>query len=311
MEVFEIVIALLLGGAILAASLYVYPPCASPSDDFDRAVRKQAGDLGVGDFTLTHTPGSEAVPASPFGIARMQIHGRGEFGDVAWLLRRIAALGQSRVLDFETVHLRAGSGRDVALDGTVAIGCHDRDSKALEAVFPRGGTPAEMELAMYRERSQKLRAAAAAAKKLEERMQPRRLVDALLVLADVWGRSAVGVSDLRYAAPALTLQGVVLGASAKAAVEGSLREPRFALARLDWSPAGDCQAFTRARSWSATRKSSPPRTFAWPASPGRTAPGRRSSACSVHRSSSSSPLPAQTCSMLRTTRGRDVVVALP
>ena len=108
-------------------SLYVYPPCGSPIDDFDQVVRKQAKELGVGDFTLTHTPGSDAVPESPFRIARMQIHGVGEFGDVEWLLYRIATLSHSRVLDFETVHLRAGSGSNVSLDGTFAMACHDRN----------------------------------------------------------------------------------------------------------------------------------------------------------------------------------------
>jgi hypothetical protein len=224
-------------------SRYPYPRCDSPSDDFDGFVRKQATELDVTDFTLTHTPGSDAGPASPFRITRMQLHGLGEFGDLQSLLRRIASLGQIRPLDFETVQLRAGSGRNVSLDGTVTMACVDAGSHTLEVAIPEGGTPAELELARYRDRAQQLRAAAAAAKQLEERLQPRRLADALLVLADVWGQSAVGVSELRYTAPALTLQGVVLGASAKAAVEGSLREPRFELTRLDWSPDGDCHAF--------------------------------------------------------------------
>jgi hypothetical protein len=114
----------------------------------------------------------------------------------------------------------------------------------MEFRVPPGRTPEEVELAAYRGRLQQLRAATAAARELEARMQPRRLVDALLVLADVWGRGAVGVHDLRYTAPALTLQGMVLGAGAKAAVEGSLRDPRFELTRVVWSPAGDCQDFT-------------------------------------------------------------------
>ena len=227
-------------------TLMLYPGCGSPTDDFERAIRNQATKLNVSDFTLTPGPGSETVPVSPFRIERMQLRGRGEFGDVESLLHRISVLRHSRVLDFETVHLRAESGRNVSLDGTLAMVCWDRSSSFPEAVMPRGGTPAEMELAMYRSRSRQLRAATTAAKQLEERMQPRRLVDALLALADVWGRSAVGLTDLRYTAPALTLRGIVLGTSAKAAVEGSLRKPRFQLTRLDWSPTGDCHAFTAA-----------------------------------------------------------------
>jgi hypothetical protein len=236
-------------------SLYVYPACDGPRDEFERTIRLQAQKLGVGDFTLTATPGSAAVPASPFRIERMQFHGRGEFGDVESLLHRIASASISRVLDFETVHLRAGSGRDVSLDGTLAMACRDLDSDFFKVTMPAGRTPAEMELAMYRGRLQQLQAAAAAAKQLEERMQPRRLVDALLVLADVWGQSAVGVNDLRYTASALTLQGIALGASAKAAVEGSLRKPRFELTRLEWSPAGDCHAFTAAARLLASEES--------------------------------------------------------
>jgi hypothetical protein len=225
-------------------SLIVYLRCGGPTDDFDTVVARQAKILGVGDFTLAHTPGGDAVPASPFRITRMQIHGRGEFGDVASLLHRITALGRSRVLDFETVHLGDVRGRKVSLDGTVTMACYDHDSNAMKLEIPPGKTPAEIELAAYRGRAQQLRAATAAAKQLEERMQPRRLVDALLILGDVWGQTAVGVSDLRYTASALTLEGVVLGASGKAAVEGSLRQPRFELTRLEWSPAGDCHRFT-------------------------------------------------------------------
>ena len=224
-------------------SLMLYPPCGSPRDDFERAIRSQATELKVRDFTLTNLPESEAFPASPFRIERMQIRGRGEFGDLQWLLRRIASLGQIGVLDFEAIHLRADQGWTVTLDGTIAMGCHDRDAKAMEPAFPSRGTPAEMELALYRDRSQKLRGATTAAKQLEERMQPRRITDALLVLADVWGRTTVGVTEVRYTVPALTVQGVVLGASGKAAVESSLRQPRFELTRLDWSPTGDCHAF--------------------------------------------------------------------
>jgi hypothetical protein len=224
--------------------LIVYLRCGGPGDDFDEMVGRQAKIVGVSDFTLRHMPESEIVPDTAFRIAHMEIHGRGEFGDVQSLLHRISSLGLSRVLDFESIHLQAGSGRNVSLDGTVAMACYDHDSKAMEFRVPPGRTPEEVELAAYRGRLQQLRAATAAARELEARMQPRRLVDALLVLADVWGRGAVGVHDLRYTVPALTLQGVVLGAGAKAAVEGSLRDPRFELTRVEWSPAGDCQDFT-------------------------------------------------------------------
>lgn len=225
-------------------SLIVYLRCGGPSDDFDEVIRRQAKVVGVSDFTLTHMAGSEPVPATAFRIARMQIHGRGEFGDVQSLLHRIASLGYSRVLDFETIHLGEVRGRSVMLDGVVAMACYDHDSTAMEFKIPRGRSPEEVELAAYRGRLQQLRAATAAARELQDRMQPRRLVDALLVLADVWGRGAVGVHDLRYTVPALTLQGIVLGAGAKAAVEASLRDPRFESTQIEWSPAGDCQDFT-------------------------------------------------------------------
>jgi hypothetical protein len=224
-------------------SLIVYLRCGGPSD-FDEVIQRQAKVVGVSDFTLTHMAESEVVPATAFRIARMQIRGRGEFGDVQSLLHRISSLGHSRVLDFETIRLGEVRGRSVSLDGTVAMACYDHDSTAMEFKVPAGRSPEEVELAAYRLRLQQLRAATAAAKQLEERMQPRRLVDALLVLADVWGRGAVGVHDLRYTVPALTLQGVALGAGAKGAVEGSLRDPRFERMQLAWSPAGDCHAFT-------------------------------------------------------------------
>jgi hypothetical protein len=231
--------------------LIVYLSCGGPSDDFDEMVGRQAKIVGVSDFTLTHLAGSEAVPATAFRIARMQIHGRGEFGDVQSLLHRISSLGHSRVLDFESIHLGEVRGRSVSLDGTLAMACYDHDSTAMEFRVPRGRSPEEVELAAYRGRLQQLRAATTAAGELQARMQPRRLVDALLVLADVWGRGAVGVHDLRYTVPALTLQGIVLGEGAKGAVEGSLRDPRFERTQIEWSPAGDCQNFTASARLSA------------------------------------------------------------
>lgn len=236
-------------------TLRVYPACGSPTADFERAIGHQAKQLGVDGFALTRVAGSDAVPASPFRIERMQLRGLGEFGDVRSLLHRIAMLGHNRVLDFETIHLRVAGGRNVSLDGTLTMGCRDLDANAPAVSIPPGRTAAEIELAMYRERAQKLQAAATAAKQLEDRMQPKRFTDALLVLADVWGRSPVGVTELRYTAPVLTLQGIVLGTAAKAAVEGSLRTPRFELTGLDWSPAGDCHSFTAAARLTASTES--------------------------------------------------------
>ena len=233
-------------------TLIIFPACGSPRNEFVRAIERQAEVLSVGDFSLTTAMNSEDVPASPFRIERMLLHGRGESGDLQSLLHRITALRHSRVMDFEDIHLQAGSGRNVSLDGTLTLGCWNHDSKSMEPVMPRGGTPADMELAMIRSRTQQLRAAATAAKQLEERMQPRRVVNALLVLADVWGQAPVGVLDAHFTAPALKVQGIALGASAKAAVESSLRKPRFQLEGLDWSPAGDCHAFTASARLTAT-----------------------------------------------------------
>jgi len=149
-----------------------------------------------------------------------------------------------RTLDFDALHLKARDGGTVTLDGRLATGCWDSASKALDVTFVRRRTVVETETAMYRDKLTKMRAALATAQELTARMQPLRLREALAAVADRGSERAVLVSDIDYRAPDLKLHGVALGAAARETVEHSLRGAGFEATRIDWSPAGDCRAFT-------------------------------------------------------------------
>ena len=235
----------------LLRARYHYRDCADPSarSDFESMLAKVATTIGVRGFKVKPIDESEAVPLangqpSMNRIARLQLSGDGDFLDVHALLRRIASIGEGRALDFDTLHLEARDGGNVTFDARLAIGCWDSTSKALDVTFVPRGTVVETETAMFRDKLTKLRAVLAAADQLIERMQPRRLREALATVADGFREHAVLVSDLTYRAPELTLHGVALGAAARDAVTRSLRGARFESTRLDWSPAGDCRAFT-------------------------------------------------------------------
>lgn len=225
----------------LLRTRYHYRDCADPS------VKSELESLrGV---EMKRVEGSEPVllangQPSMNRLTHLQISGDGDFLDVHSLLRRIASIGDGRAIDFESLHLKARDGGDVSFEARLAIGCWDSTAKALDVTFAPRGTVVETESAMFREKLTKLRAALATAEQLNERMQPRRLREALATVADGLREHAVLVSDLAYRDPDLTLHGVALGAAARDAVARSLRGPRFEATKLDWSPAGDCRAFT-------------------------------------------------------------------
>lgn len=225
----------------LLRTRYHYRDCADPSVQAELAALRG--------LEVKRVAESEAVllangQPSMNRLTHLQISGDGDFLDVHSLLRRIASIGDGRAIDFETLQLKARDGGDVTFDARLAIGCWDSTAKALDVTFAPRGTVVETETAMFREKLTKLRAVLATAEQLNERMQPRRLREALATVADGFREQAVLVSDLTFRDPELTLHGVALGAAARDAVARSLRGPRFETTKLDWSSAGDCRAFT-------------------------------------------------------------------
>ena len=225
----------------LLKTRYHYRDCTDPS--------AQSELESLHGFKVKRVEESEAVllangQPSMNRLTHLQISGDGDFLDLHSLLFRIASIGDGRAIDFESLHLKARDGGDVSFDARLAIGCWDSTSKALDETFAPRGSVVETESAMFREKLTKLRAVLATAEQLHQRMQPRRFREALATVADGFREHAVLLSDLAYRDPELTLHGVALGAAARDAVARSLRGPRFDATKLDWSPAGDCRAFT-------------------------------------------------------------------
>lgn len=238
----------------------VYPGCsdASRRTDFEQGLEAQATKLGVKAFELKGVEGSEPVPLadgrpSPMELQRWDISGRGLFVDVHRFLHRIAFVREWEPLDFDTLRVKAETGGTVSFDARINAPCFRYwgeawadNLQASRAPLPSGHTvaAAEAEAAMYRTRLQDVRSAYATVSQLGDRLQPMRLIDALAKLDTDWGDRAVLLSELRFAAPMLTLQGVTVGESARAAIDASLRKAGFDVTGIEWSPAGDCRAFT-------------------------------------------------------------------
>lgn len=230
-------------------SRYDIPSCAasSPEDDFAAFLTQQATKLSVRDFTVKRLDSDEVVPSadgqpSPYRLRRLDISGHGDFYDVHSLLHRIGSAYLLRVETIETLHLQARAGGDVRMDARLAEACWGETPAA--GRLPAGRSVEEIELAAYRERLQRLRGWLSTNAQLRERMQPKRLVEALEVLEDHWGPRALLLDDLQYTAPALTLHGATLGGVARASVDEALKRAGLQPATVDWSPAGECRAFT-------------------------------------------------------------------
>lgn len=221
---------------------------------FEHFIQTQAKNLDMKALDLNRVEGSEPVPfidgrPSLLQLRRLAMHGQGSFYDVQLLLHRIALMRDTRALDFETLNVKVETGGTVSFAAGIVDVCWADDpqtklTNAPHPALPTGLTPGELEVTTDRARLQKVRSANEAWRKFGARFQPMRLIDALAALDEDWGDPAVLLTELRFTAPVLTLRGATGNASARAVVDESLHKAAFDEARIDWSPAGDCRAFT-------------------------------------------------------------------
>jgi hypothetical protein len=215
----------------LAMSRFEIPPCADAGmrADFEKAATQSAAKMDVKPFTVAYVEGDTPVPNAPLQFQHFDLGGEGAFSDVQWLLHRIAFLRELRMIDFESLHVQPRTGGNVAFDARVRIACWVDVPGTSHSVH---------------ERIAELRAQLAAVTATGEAMRPLRLTDGLALLSQAWAERPLLLSEVRYAPPALTLRGSVLGSAAREGLKPALQAAGFEPVQLDVAPSGDCRTFT-------------------------------------------------------------------
>jgi hypothetical protein len=213
-------------------------PTCDPSEEKRQLAiwAKQTGELK--DFDVKPVAGDERLRledgrAMPVKLIRLEISGRDPYEKVDDFLVRIAQ--RSRLMDLETLRLKAEAGGTVSFTARFALPCYSDE----ENPAPVGSTPEKMladHLAWLRGTHQKVEALAA-------RADTSRLALALGALGREIGNSAVSLTEVR-SAQEIVLEGVVAGASSRSGLEPALKRAGFQVGNLQTSPAQECQKFS-------------------------------------------------------------------
>jgi hypothetical protein len=170
---------------------------------------------------------------TPMKLLRMEISGREPYERVDVFLSRIAQ--RPRLMDLETLRLRAEAGGTVSFAARFALPCYSDE----ENPAPVGSTP-EMLLADH------LSWLLGTYQKVEEltaRADTSRLALALGAFGREIGNSAVTLTEVR-SAQEIVLEGVVSGASSRTGLEPALKRAGFQVGNVQTSPAEECQKFS-------------------------------------------------------------------
>ncbi|HKS21748.1 MAG TPA: hypothetical protein VJZ76_03030 [Thermoanaerobaculia bacterium] len=184
--------------------------------------------------TATRVPLPDGKP-SPVELVRLDLRGAEQLGDVQLFF---AVMSNSNLYDLESLRLTPRSDGRVAFEARIALA-----RWAGEAPYVLGTyrDPASM----MRGRLEELRAILATIESLEERFRPRRVLNAIGAFEEAMRKKAMAVTEIRAGAET-HIDGVLLGGAARAALKPALETSGFEVLRLDFTPRGDCQAFTAA-----------------------------------------------------------------
>jgi len=224
------------------------PDCsAAPAAELVAYIDRAAKKIGLTTFSAQALEGTEDVALdngneSPVRLARLDVTGRGSLEDADQLLRRIALQRVARFLDFETISIAASPGGMVTFNVRVAAGCWSEPPPP-PPLDQRAG---DLIMQSYRRRLEYLRGTSATIAKLDARFQPDAVLDALAALDKDWKTRAAALTEFRWEHGIATLNGVVLGAQARAELDASLKNAGFDGGHARTTPAGDCTAFTAA-----------------------------------------------------------------
>jgi len=209
------------------------------SAEWEEFIAKTAHDAGLETpVAVKPIAGSEAMP--PVELYRFDISGSGPALKVQRFLRLVALARLYRILDFETLLLSPAPKGSVHFRSRIVLAAWRRPAPA---PFPADTLPPvqRMTAAVQQEVSRN-RAWLATLTALDARYQPRRLLDSLSAFGREEYDKAVALTEIRYDGT-LTLDGVLLGAVAKASLDPALRKAGLLVDHIERSRSGDCQAF--------------------------------------------------------------------
>jgi hypothetical protein len=182
--------------------------------------------------TTTRVPLPDGKP-SPIELRRVDLRGTAGLGDVQLLF---AIATTPFIYELESLRITPRPGNKVAFEARVAMA-----RWAGEAPYVLG-TYRDPASAMHG-RLLELRAIMATIDALEKRSPPRHLLNAIGLFANAIGEKAIALTEMR-AGQETRIDGVLLGTAARAALKPALETSGFDVAKLDFAPRGDCQAFT-------------------------------------------------------------------
>lgn len=214
-----------------------FPSCNPAEEKRQLAIwAKQAGELK--DFDVKPVAEAERLRLedgrpTPVKLIRLEISGRDPYEKVDDFLVRTAQ--RSRLMDLETLRLKAAAGGTVSFAARFALPCYSDE----ENPAPAGSTPEKLfsdHLAWLSGTYQKV-------EELTSRADTSRLALALGAFGREVGNSAVSLTEVR-SAQEIVLEGVVSGASSRSGLEPALKRAGFQVGRVETSPAQECQKFS-------------------------------------------------------------------
>jgi hypothetical protein len=213
------------------------PACDPAEEKRQLAIwAQQAGELEA--FDVKPVAGDERLRLedgrpTPVKLIRLEISGRDPYEKVDDFLTRIAQ--RSRLMDLETLRLKAEAGGTVSFAARFALPCYSDE----ENPAPVGSTPEKLfgdHLAWLSGTYQKV-------EELTARADTSRLALALGAFGREIGNSAVSLTEVR-SAQEIVLEGVVSGASSRSGLEPALKRAGFQVGNVQTSPAQECQKFS-------------------------------------------------------------------
>jgi hypothetical protein len=219
--------------------------------EFETYVRQRAQSAGLKSVEVRALPGRGAVPlpdgeASPLVLHRWEVSGRDRDDRVHLLLALLARTRASRVVDFETLELVADAPDEVRFRARLAaVEWAPAGEVAPVTVAPAARSIGDVRASMLQEEREVLarkRGVLTTLMGLFERYEPAHLVDALGAFERDSAGEPVALTRVRFDGDTV-LEGVVLGAGARAGLKTALDSAGFQ-AVVDFSPAGECQAFS-------------------------------------------------------------------
>jgi len=189
---------------------------------------------------ITSIPGTERLMLangrqSPLVLMRVEVSGRDQYGDVAIFLSRLARGPQP--IDLEALHLKAGDDDTVRFKMRLAM----PHNAGVEEQAP--SLPIRDQATALRFRITEMKFLRILLAEIVQRRNVAPIPDALALFTKASESHAIALSEVTFEND-LTLEGVVIGASARSALTAALESAELETTTLQMPDRGVCRKFT-------------------------------------------------------------------